>query len=72
VHIVHFQTRHFTPFILLEGTAAAIVGGGGGGGGGCAISDNNQGNAIEYMLPYVFCVVVLFITKIKDARNQKA
>jgi len=72
VHIVHFQTRHFTPFILLEGTAAAIVGGGGGGGGGCSISDNNHGNAIEYMLPYVFCVVVLFITKIKDARNQKA
>jgi beta propeller repeat protein len=72
VHIVHFQTRHFTPFILLGGAAAVGGGGGGGGGGGCAISTNNQGHMIEYMLPYVFCIVVLLITKIKDARSQKA
>ena len=72
VHIVHFQTRHFTPFILLGGaTTAAVVGGGGGGGGGCAISPSSQGNVIEYMLPYLFYILVLLIIKLRDARYQK-
>ena len=72
VHIVRFKTRHFTPFILLgSATTAAIVGGGGGGGGGCAISANNRGNVIEYLLPYVFYVFVLLMIKLKDARNRK-
>ena len=74
VHIVHFQTRHFTPFILLGGTttaAAAVVGGGGGGGGGCAVSTYGHGNVIEYMMPYIFYISVLLIIKLKDSRNRK-
>ena len=70
VDIVHFQTRHFTPFILFGGTVA-VAGGGGGGGGGCAVSVNNQGNMIEYMLPYIFYIVVLFMIKLKDKHCQK-
>jgi beta propeller repeat protein len=72
VHIVHFQTRHFTPFILLGSTSAAVVGGGGGGGGGCAISAHNDGNALEYLLPYLFYMAVLVVIKLKDSRNYKA
>jgi hypothetical protein len=70
VHIVLFKTRHFTSFYLVE-EAPAAVGGGGGGGGGCAISANGRGNVIEYMLPYVFCIFVLLIIKLKDIHNRK-
>ncbi|MDT8302945.1 MAG: hypothetical protein RQ760_15800, partial [Sedimentisphaerales bacterium] len=71
VHIVHFQTRHFTPYVLVEGSTAPVVGGGGGGGGGCAMSANGSGNVIEFMLPYFFYITVLLMIKIKDARNRK-
>ena len=61
------QVDHFSVF---QPGGVSVVSGGGGG-GGCAISPNGQGNVIEYMLPYVFYVVVLLIIKRKDARNRK-
>ena len=72
LHAVRFQTTHFTGFGTGGGFVPAPVGGGGGGGGGggCAISTNSQGNAIEYMLPYIFYIVVLLIVKLKDAGNR--
>ena len=60
-HYLEVEVDHFSAFQP----------GGGGGGGGCAISPNGQGNMVEYMLPYVFYVVVLLIIKLKDARNRK-
>ncbi|MBW7992006.1 MAG: hypothetical protein FVQ84_18600 [Planctomycetes bacterium] len=74
LHAVTFQITHFTGFGA-GGSVGGVVsagGGGGGGGGGCAISANGRGNVIEYMLPYVFYVVVLLLIKLKDARNRKA
>jgi len=71
VHAVRFTTTHFTGFGTGGGAAPAAGGGGGGGGGGCDISPNNQGNVIEYMLPYVFLTIVWIIIKRKDARNRK-
>jgi len=63
------QVDHFSVF-LPGGSVPGVVPGGGGD-GGCAISPNGQGNVIEYMLPYVFYVVVLLTIKLKDARNRK-
>ena len=33
-------------------------------------TNSYQGNVIEYMLPYVFYIVVLLIIKLKDANNR--
>jgi hypothetical protein len=71
IHLVRFKTRHFTPFYLVEGDSAPVVGGGGGGGGGCSVSQNSHGNVIEYMLPYIFYIVVLLIIKLRDSYNRR-
>ncbi len=69
LHAVSFEATHFTPFYLLEGSAAAL-GGGGGGGGGCSVSAGNEGNIVEFVLPYIVLFVVMAILKMRDVRYR--
>jgi hypothetical protein len=48
--------------------ADTLGGGGGGGGGGCSISAGNEGNIIEFTLPYILLTIVMIIIKIWDTR----
>ena len=75
-HYLEVEVDHFSAFSpgggFLPTGGAVGGGGGGGGGGGCSIYHNGRSNVIEYMLPYVFYVVVLLLIKLKDTRNRKA
>jgi hypothetical protein len=72
VHVVRFKTPHFTAFGVGGGAAVAAGGGGGGGGGGCSVSAGNEGNIVEFVLPYIGFVVVLGVLTVRDARIRKA
>ena len=67
LHAISFETMHFTPFYLLGGDAAVALSGGGGG-GGCSVSASNEGNIVEFVLPYIVLFVVMAILKKRDAR----
>ena len=69
VHVVRFNTTHFTAFGVGGGAAG---GGGGGGGGGCSVSAGCEGNIVEFLLPYIGFIIVLMILTVKDARVRKA
>ena len=73
LHAVSFETTHFTPFYLLGegGSLAAVLGGGGGGGGGCSISAGNEGNIVEFALPYILLAVAMTILKIRDVQCHR-
>ncbi|MBW7992571.1 MAG: hypothetical protein FVQ84_21500 [Planctomycetes bacterium] len=71
LHAISFQTTHFTPFYLMGGGGAAGILGGGGGGGGCSVSAGNEGNIVEFVLPYIVLIVVMAILKKRDARYRK-
>jgi len=69
LHAISFETTHFTPYYLLEGGGSiAGLGGGGGGGGGCSVSAGNEGNIVEFFLPYIVLIVVMAILKKRDKR----
>ena len=70
LHAVSFETTHFTPFYLLGGDAAVVLSGGGGG-GGCSVSAGNEGNIVEFVLPYIVLFVVMAIIKKRDARYRR-
>jgi hypothetical protein len=67
VHVVRFNTTHFTIF----GVGASSVGGVNRHHGGCAMSPYSQGNAVEFLLPYVAYIIVLLSIGWADARRQK-
>jgi hypothetical protein len=72
LHAISFETTHFTPYYLLEGGAVAAAAlGGGGGGGGCSVSAGNEGNIVEFALPYMVLAAVMVILKKRDVRNRK-
>ncbi len=73
LHAVSFQTTHFTPFYLMGGGGGGAAGilGGGGGGGGCSVSAGNEGNFVEFVLPYIVLIVVMAILKKRDARYRR-
>jgi hypothetical protein len=70
LHAISFQTTHFTPYYLLGGGGAGLLGGGGGG-GGCSVSSGNEGNIIEFALPYIMLIVVMAMLKKRDTRYRK-
>jgi len=74
VHVVRFNTIHFTTFGIGGGAAVAAGGGGGsgGGGGGCSVSTGSEGNIVEFLLPYIGFIIVLVILTVRDARVRKA
>ncbi len=69
VHVVRFNTTHFTAFGV--GGGAPVAAGGGGGGGGCSVSTGGEGNIVEFLLPYIGFVIVLVILTVRDARVRK-
>ena len=71
VHIIRFNTTHFTAFGV-GGGASVAAGGGGGGGGGCSVSAGGEGNIVEFLLPYIGFIIVLVILTVRDARVRKA
>jgi len=73
VHIIRFNSDHFTTFGAGSGVPSPPgVSGGGGGGGGCSVSAGSEGNIVEYFLPYIgFCIVLVILT-LRDARVRKA
>jgi hypothetical protein len=71
VHIIRFNTTHFTVFGV-GGGAPVAVGGGGGGGGGCSVSAGGKGNIVEFLLPYIGFIIVLVILTVRDTRVRKA
>jgi len=75
VHVVRFNTTHFTAFGVGGGASTpspVVGGGGGGGGGGCSVSAGGEGNIVEFLLPYIGFVIVLVILTVRDARVRKA
>ncbi|MDT8303732.1 MAG: hypothetical protein RQ760_19780, partial [Sedimentisphaerales bacterium] len=72
LHAISFETTHFTPYYLLGG-GGSIGGslGGGGGGGGCSVSAGNEGNIVEFVLPYIVLIVVMAILKKRDTRYRE-
>ncbi len=72
LYALRFKTTHFTPFYIVAAAAAAAGGGGGGGGGGgCSMSPAAQGNAVEFLVPYIALAVVTVILRLRDARNRR-
>jgi hypothetical protein len=67
LHAVTFETTHFTIF----GVGASSAGGVHRHHGGCAMSPYSQGNAVEFLLPYVAYIIVLLSIGWADARRQK-
>lgn len=67
VHAVKFDTTHFTVFSVGAGAA----GSGGGGGGGCSMSPYNQGNVVDFLLPYIAFVLALLAISWINARKQR-
>ncbi len=72
VHIIRFDTTHFTAFGVGGSVPGVAGGGGGGGGGGCSVSAGREGNIVEFLLPYIGFVIVLVILTVRDARVRKA
>ena len=73
VHVIRFNTDHFTAFGAGGSVpGAAGGGGGGGGGGGCSVSAGGEGNIVEFLLPYIGFVIVLVILTVRDAGVRKA
>jgi hypothetical protein len=73
LHIVRFNTPHFTAFGAGGGVpGAAGGGGGGGGGGGCSVSAGGEGNIVEFLLPYIGFIIMLVILTVLDARVRRA
>jgi len=68
LHVLSFETTHFTPFYVVEGTA----GGTGGGGGGCSVSATGNGSIVEFLLPYMALAAAMMILKLHDTRERKA
>jgi hypothetical protein len=73
LHALRFKTTHFTPYVVLAAAATAgAAGGGGGGGGGCSMSPAAaQGNAVEFLVPYIGLAVVMGILRLRDARDHR-
>jgi len=59
---LRFNTTHFTQFFVGGGLSM----GGGGGGGGCSLSSNNEGNILDFALPYLVLAVVIVVLRIRD------
>ena len=76
VHVVQFDTIHFTGFGVGGGAAGGsgggVVGGGGGGGGGCAVSAAGECSVVEFMLPYIGFIIVLAILTVRDTRIKRS
>jgi hypothetical protein len=72
VHAVRYNSTHFTAFGIGGSATAPAAGGGGGGGGGCSMSAGNEGNIVEFLLPYIGFIIVLVILTVRDARVRKA
>ena len=71
LHVLSFETTHFTPFYVVEGTTGG-TGGGGGGGGGCSVSTTGNGSIVEFLLPYMALAAAMMILKLHDTRERKA
>jgi hypothetical protein len=73
LHALRFKTTHFTPFYVAAAAAAAVGGGGGGGGGGCSMSPagSGNGNAADFIFPYILLAAAMSILKLRDAKNRK-
>jgi len=73
VHVVRFNTIHFTAFGAGGGVVPVSVPvGGGGGGGGCSVSVGDEGNIVEFLLPYIGFIIVLAVLTGRDVRVRKA
>lgn len=73
-HYLEVQVDHFSTFAAGGSTPPPPDGGGGGGGGGCALSTPPHGpdSIAEFLLPYVFFVIVLLVISLVDARRGRA
>jgi hypothetical protein len=69
LHVLCFETTHFTPFYVVLGTTTT-GGGGGGGGGGCALSNPHEGSIAGFFLPYGALALLMFILKWRDRRYK--
>jgi len=69
LHVLSFETTHFTPFYVVEGTNGGT--GGGGGGGGCSVSATGNGSIVEFLLPYMALAAAMMILRLRDARQRK-
>ncbi|MCP4257874.1 MAG: hypothetical protein GY774_10150, partial [Planctomycetes bacterium] len=77
VHAIRCNADHFTAFGSGGGAASipgggGAVGGGGGGGGGCSVSAADEGNIVEFLLPYIGFIIVLVILTVRDSRIRNA
>jgi hypothetical protein len=72
LHVVQFDTTHFTAFGVGGGSAPAGGGGGGGGGGGCAVSAGGDADFAEFILPYIGFLFVLAILSVRDSGCRKS
>ena len=79
VHVVRFNTTHFTSFGVgggaPSGGGGVVVGGGGGGGDswyGCAVCTVGEVDIVEFLLPFIVFIIVLAILTVHDARARKA
>jgi hypothetical protein len=70
LHVLSFETTHFTPFYVVEGTTGG-TGGGGGGGGGCSVSATGNGSIVEFLLPYMALAAAMMILRLRDAHQRK-
>jgi hypothetical protein len=68
ISVVSFKTNHLTTFYILENP---LPRGGGGGGGGCAMSNSQEGNIIEFLLPFAVLVPFLYVWKRRDRRQKE-
>ncbi|MBN1805832.1 MAG: hypothetical protein JW837_11320 [Sedimentisphaerales bacterium] len=76
VHVVQFDTDHFTGFGVGGGAATPSSGGGGGssgggGGFGCSVCPAGEVNIVEFFLPFIGFVVVLVVLTIRDSRMRR-
>jgi len=66
LHALRFDTTHLTPFFAMRG---GVIGGGSGG-GGCSLSRSQEGNIVEYFLPYGVLVLLMIVLKWRDRRHR--
>jgi hypothetical protein len=64
---LQFRTTHFTPYYLMSVEEAAVASG-----GGCSLAAGQEGDAVEYFIPYLVFVLAMLILRCRDRRGRLA